>query len=82
MQWEAAAPPDPGRSQADALVLSSCGGAALWEKTLAEYMRRCPRPYMATITAVAKGDMESLVRHTSHHTCMARSVGRRHGLAG
>ncbi|KAF8071322.1 SEC31B [Scenedesmus sp. PABB004] len=47
---------------ADALLIANIGGGELFKKTMARYMRRNPRPYMAVISAMVDGDYMSLVK--------------------
>eukprot|EP00245_Coleochaete_scutata_P005204 TRINITY_DN18571_c0_g2_i1.p1 TRINITY_DN18571_c0_g2~~TRINITY_DN18571_c0_g2_i1.p1 ORF type:complete len:1125 (-),score=228.11 TRINITY_DN18571_c0_g2_i1:535-3909(-) len=46
---------------ADALVLASVGGAALWTSVQNEFMQRNRRPYMKVVSAVINNDMKGLV---------------------
>ena len=48
---------------ADALVLSSCGGAELWQKTQSEYFTRESerRPYLSLVSAVINDQLNELV---------------------
>mmetsp|Transcript_2500 Transcript_2500/g.4474 ORF Transcript_2500/g.4474 Transcript_2500/m.4474 type:complete len:1319 (-) Transcript_2500:130-4086(-) len=51
---------------ADALLLSSCGGADLWNETLAKYLDRFyhKKPYIPVLSAVIQQDLETYVRRS------------------
>eukprot|EP00898_Chlorokybus_atmophyticus_P008870 jgi/Chlat1/8985/Chrsp94S08270 len=47
---------------ADALLLASVGGTALWQKTQDMFILRHPRPYMRLMSAVMKKDLFELIK--------------------
>ena len=49
---------------ADALLLASCGGAELWEKTRARYFERAAkkRPFLGVVRAIITNELDQLVQ--------------------
>lgn len=42
---------------ADALLIASIGGEALWRRAQQAYMQRAPAPYMQVVQAVLEGNL-------------------------
>jgi protein transport protein SEC31 len=50
---------------ADALLLATCGGAELWQKTQEKYFEMQKRPFMKVVKAIIKGELSTLVQESN-----------------
>lgn len=48
---------------ADALLIASIGGEALWRRAQQAYMQRAPAPYMQVVQAVLEGNLAGTYVH-------------------